>query len=102
MIEHIKNNKFLIIILIIIILSDIIFKVPSLGSTWTKLHANSLIGVQKFVETNFFYSNLVINFWESYIIIFLSYKITTILFCVFLFIFFIKIILKLNPLSKQL
>ena len=74
MIEHIKNNKFLIIILIIIILSDIIFKVPSLGSTWTKLHANSLIGVQKFVETNFFYSNLVINFWESYIIIFLSYN----------------------------
>ena len=102
MIEHIKNNKFLIIILIIIILSDIIFKVPSLGSTWTKLHANSLIGVQKFVETNFFYSNLVITFWENYIIIFLSYKITTIFFCIFILILFIKIILKLNPLSKQL
>lgn len=93
--EHIKNNKFLLISAIFLLVFDKFYKFPSLGTIWTKLHANSLIGLQKLVESNFSHNNLFINIWENYIILCLSYKISNIFLFIFICIIIFKIIKKL-------
>jgi len=92
MIEHIKNNKLLIITIVLLSLSDNFLKFPSLGTIWISLNANSLIGIQKLIENNFYNSDVFINL--------LSYEMSTIFVYIFIFILFIKIIMKTNPLSK--
>ena len=92
MIEHIKNNKLLIITIVLLSLSNNFLKFPLLGTIWIAINANSLIGVQKLIESNFYNSDVFINL--------LSYEISTIFVYIFIFILFIKIIMKTNLLSK--
>ena len=92
MIEHIKNNKLLIITIVLLSLSNNFLKFPLLGTIWITINANSLIGVQKLIESNFYNSDVFINL--------LSYEISTIFVYIFIFILFIKIIMKTNLLSK--
>lgn len=92
MIEHIKNNKLLIITIVLLSLSNNFLKFPLLGTIWITINANSLIGVQKLIESNFYNSDVFINI--------LSYEISTIFVYIFIFILFIKIIMKTNLLSK--
>ena len=92
MIEHINNNKLLIITIVLLSLSNNFLKFPLLGTIWIAINANSLIGVQKLIESNFYNSDVFINL--------LSYEISTIFVYIFIFILFIKIIMKTNLLSK--
>ena len=74
MIEHIKNNKLLIITIVLLSLSNNFLKFPLLGTIWIAINANSLIGVQKLIESNFYNSDVFINILSyDYIIIFGRY-----------------------------
>ena len=77
MIEHIKNNKLLIITIVLLSLSDNFLKFPSLGTIWISLNANSLIGIQKLIENNFYNSDVFINL--------LSYEMSTIFVYIFIY-----------------
>ena len=61
-----KNIKFLTISLILLI-SNIFISLPKIGSAWSSYHVNSLIGLQKTIESNFLNEKYSFDIW-NYII----------------------------------
>ena len=61
-----KNIKFLTISLILLI-SNIFISLPKIGTAWSSYHVNSLIGLQKIIESNFLNEKHYYYIW-NYII----------------------------------
>ena len=79
---------FILIIGVILLILSFYRKNMSIGALWKSYHANSLIGIQKIIESNELLNQLNIDIWFNIIVPILRLELIFILSLVFLLISF--------------